>query len=80
MLDEFKKKFIRNAKGLLISGVSEKKYKDGTRYIGNYRPDSHIKEGKGILHCGNGDIYMGDLVNNSFEGEGVYFFSSGAIF
>jgi hypothetical protein len=39
---------------------------DGTRYIGKYKPNSQTKSGKGILYCGNGDIYMGDFENNVF--------------
>ena len=66
MTEEFKKKYIKNFKGAFHTGILEKKYTDNTRYIGRYRSDKKTKEGKGILHCGNNDVYMGDFVDSRF--------------
>lgn len=40
---EFKKKYIKDENGIHYEGVHDKKYKDGTRYIGQYRKDSLVK-------------------------------------
>ena len=38
--------------------------KDNSTYIGQYRPNSKIKEGFGIIKYSGGDVYFGEFKNN----------------
>lgn len=42
-MTEFRKKYIRDEEGFNYPGVIENKYKDETRYIGQYKDDTLTK-------------------------------------
>ena len=52
--------------------INIRKFKDGSRYEGEYK--NKVREGKGIYHYINGDIYIGEWKNNIFDGNGIYIY------
>ena len=47
-------------------------------YKGSFKASK--KNGKGIEHYENGDIYAGNFINNLFEGSGKYYWVSGSTY
>lgn len=63
--------------GKLASNIVDLAYPDGGNYIGEVAPDTLYRHGKGIFWYPKDDIYMGEWENDTFNGQGVYFFGSG---
>lgn len=56
-------------------------YPDGSKYEGEWTlvDGNQVRNGKGTFTCGP-DQYSGNWSNDAMDGEGEYFFSSGAIY
>jgi hypothetical protein len=56
------------------------KYRNGSRYYGQLRKGSEIKEGRGIMVYTDGSLYEGFWKNNQQHGKGRMVYSADAIY
>ena len=57
-----------------------KTYKNGSKYLGQLKPDSNIREGQGVFVCLNGYIYEGDWRNDKRSGQGRIIYPDDSIY
>lgn len=51
-------------------------FEDSSRYYGQIVEES-IREGIGIFETEEGDMYLGDWVNDTYHGYGMYIYHDG---
>ncbi|MGB0862675.1 MAG: caspase family protein [Saprospiraceae bacterium] len=61
------------------SGYGTYLYKDGTKYIGNFKDSKAHGEGACYYVSGNKDRYIGEWANHQYNGKGVLVMKSGDI-
>lgn len=67
---------IYDERKVLRPGVSIKPYTDSAKFEGQLNLQQ-LKHGKGIYYYPNGDVYVGEWLNDKFHGKGVYIFNLG---
>lgn len=77
LISEFVSKLKDPLTNKLLPNIVDLAYPDGGTYIGEVDPNNLSRDGKGIFWYPKDDVYMGDWKNDTFHGEGVYFFGSG---
>ena len=69
---------VRDTKRQPREGYREKRYIDGSLYVGQTNGD--LRQGYGVYYYQNGDIYAGDWKDNKLHGNGVYLFLNKEIY
>ena len=61
----------------LKKGLVQILYPDTSVYKGQTKPSDSARHGLGVYYFSNGDIYLGEWVDNKIQGKGVYYFVEG---
>ena len=76
IIQRFLLSHIYDERKVLRPGISIKPYTDSAKFEGQLNLQ-YQKHGKGIYYYSNGDVYVGEWLNDKFHGKGVYIFNMG---